>query len=223
MMNPVVMICTYARLEITTANIRGLLAQSIVPKIVLIVSGQEETNYYRALFPEIIVEPTLNSPLGMKFQYGVMVAKRLQPNPLIITGSDDVLGKDFVKKACELVEAGNHFVGLKQWFILHKETLYLYDYRASIPLGTRVYSIGMLEAIRWKVFDASRERLLDDQGFHLARKTTLKMHIVTDALKEGLHVISVKGSWPMLNPYYKMKESANCKLVKQYDDPEGIL
>lgn len=225
-MNPLVLICTYNRVEMTCVNIESLLIQSVVPKIILVTSSLQERDIFKSEFKDkveiILVE---NRPLGRKFQYGVMAAKKFLPNPLIITGSDDILGKGFIENVCSAVSSGYDFVGFKQWFIYFQDVLYLYDYKPSIPLGTRAYSLKMLAAINWKVFDPSKERLLDDYGFYLAKASGLKMKIVTDAQKEKLHVISVKGDWPMLNPFERMRNHPNLKLVKVYDpaDTEAIL
>lgn len=234
-MKPVVLICSHERKEITTENIKSLLHQSVRPKIMLVVSDPAERTYYRSIRCEchlckdidwnsdIIVGLHPNKPLGAKFQFGVRACKGFNPDLLIITGSDDILGRNFVKNACQQVFDGADFVGLKQWFIFHEEVLHLYEYKAMIPLGTRVYSRTMLKQVNWNLFDVTRDRLLDDKGYFAARQSTLKMVMIADVMGAGLNVVSIKGAWPMLNPYEKMKHSPNCKLLKSGYAPEGIL
>lgn len=223
-MNPVVLICTHDRVEITATNIHALLLQSVIPKIVLVCSHRNERDYFLREFPELsIVALRGNNPLGKKFQAGVDLAMGLNPNPLIITGSDDILGTDFIKTACNYITSGVHFIGLKQWFIYHKSKLYLFDYVPDIPLGTRAYSLKMLLTIKGQIFDSGRDRLLDDEGYHKAKKTKLKMMIVKDAIRDGLKVVSVKGEWPMMNSFEAIMKSKNCKLIRTYADTKGIL
>lgn len=223
-MNPVVLICTHDRVEMTATNIHALLLQSVIPKIVLVCSATAERNYFLREFPELsIVAMRNNNPLGKKFQDGVNLAMALKPDPLIITGSDDILGTDFIKATCNYITAGVHFIGLKQWFIYHKSKLYLFDYMPDIPLGTRAYSLKMLLATGGQIFDSGKKRLLDDEGWQKAKQTKMKIMIVKDAFKDGLKVVSVKGEWPMMNSFEAIMKSKNCKLVRTYADTKGIL
>jgi len=223
-MKPVVLICSHERMAMTCSNIDSLLAQSVVPTVVLVVSNDTERKFYRLKYGnKVIVGLHPNRPLGAKFQFGVRASRGGNPDLLIITGSDDILGKDFVKNACQLVTDGADFIGLKQWFIFHEEVLHLYQYMPIIPLGTRVYSRAMLEQLQWHLFDHKRDRLLDDYGFHEAKRSGLKIEIIEDVMAAGLNVVSIKGDWSMLNPYEKMKNHPNCKLLGSNYDPEAIL
>lgn len=221
---PIVLICTDKREEITTANIKSLCLQKPVVHIVLVVSDPMERVYYSSLDihnMSIVVRP--NKPLGSKFQRGVEFAMKMFPRFLVILGSDDILGKDFIKNADRMISSGTHFIGLKQWFIYHQQTLFLYQYRPEIPLGTRVYSYEMMEKLGGKLFDVGRDRLLDDFGYNNAKKSGLKMNIMTNVMGTGMYVISVKGDWPMLNPYSKMKDHPNCELLRTYTDISEFL
>lgn len=220
----IVLICTDRREEITTANIKSLCLQKPAIDIVLVVSDPKEIRYYASLcLPNMTIVAHANRPLGTKFQRGVDIAKKMKPKFLVILGSDDILGKDFIKNADRMISSGTHFIGLKQWFIYHQETLFLYQYRPEIPLGTRVYSYEMMDKMGGKLFDEGRDRLLDDFGFNAAKKTGLKMHIMTNVMGTGMYVISVKGDWPMLNPYSKMKDHPNCELLRTYTDLSEFL
>lgn len=234
-MKAVVLICSHERKDITTENIKSLLHQSVRPKIMLVVSDTMERRFYQSIRCEcekchdvdwekdIIVGLHPNKPLGAKFQFGVLACRGFNPDVLIITGSDDILGRNFIKNACQQVLDGADFVGLKQWFIFHESILHLYEYRAPIPLGTRIFSKIMLNALNWRLFDVGRDRLLDDLAYYAAKRTTLNMVMIADVMGAGLNVVSVKGNWPMLNPFDKMKNHPNCKFIKSNYAPEGIL
>lgn len=221
-MNPVVLIATHNRLEITSKSIENLMMQSVQPKIVLVVSDQKEWDYYAKRFPvELVNAP--NNPLGAKWQAGVALAKTLNPNPLIICGSDDILGIDFIENACALIKSGYDFVGLSRWHVYHQGMLYTYDYNASIPLGGgRCYGARALNEIRWKLFDTSKERHLDDDGWKRVNSTILRRIIVRDVEKEGLNIISIKGNWSMMNPFEKFKTSQNVKLISKSRDKSEL-
>ncbi len=199
-MNPVVVIATHNRLNITSANILKLQEQTIVPKIVLVVSDRKEMEYYKAQFQSITIVQFPNEPLGNKWQTGVSVAKTLGANPLIVLGSDDILGLRFVEEACKKIESGIHFIGLKTYWVHEKGKAYLINYQPLQPIGGgRVYSEEMLKRIKYKVFDTSKKRHLDDLGFSFAKSSGLKYELIDSIDTFELHAI--KGDWAMMNPF----------------------
>lgn len=207
-MNPVVLISTHLRREITTANIRTLQAQSVVPEIVLVVSDPQESHYYTKLGVKVII--AANKPLGSKWQNGVDFARKLKPSHLIITGSDDILYKGFIEKYC----TEDYFTGLQRWYIYSKGVLYLLDYLAKQCLGGgRVYSRALLDAYDWQVFDRKADKLLDDKGYEMTRPNGRK--IITDT---GC-ILAVKGSWVVMNPL--SLRHPNVRLVQQWDAEEA--
>lgn len=203
-MTPTVLIASHARLEITKRNIESILRQSA--QVVLVVTDEFERDCYKRHFSgkaiEVINYP--NKPLGAKWQRGIEYVTHMKAGPLIITGSDDVLGDDFIKNACRLVEQGNHFIGLRRWW-QHKEGRgYYCDYLAKNgqPIGGgRVYSDEMLRAINYQVFDITADKHLDDLGWNNARKTKLKCLILDEPEREGLSIHAIKGDWHVMNPF----------------------
>lgn len=188
-MNPVCVIASQQRLEITTANIKSLQAQSYVPQIVVVVSEPSEAKHYIPLGVHVV--QVANHPLGRKWQAGVNYARSLNPSHLIINGSDDILCKDFIRRFC----TGVDFIGLQQWYVLNDGKLYLFDYLASQALGGgRVYSKRLLDTCNWNIFDTGASKLLDDRGWLVTRST--HRCIIED---EGC-ILAVKGNWPTLNP-----------------------
>lgn len=208
MYNPVVLICTHERIGITNFNIESLQRQSLKPKIVLIVSTHFEQNYYQAKHPDVYVYLRPNSPLGHKWYAGVQLARDLSPDPLIILGSDDILGEGFIQDACRL---NKDFIGLYYWFIHHEGKAYLCEYLARQPLGGgRCYSYSLLEKLNWNIFDIKRNHLLDDHP--LRRIRVLGVNCSTD---HKLMIHAVKGDWPVLNPV-NLKHR-NIKLISTHD------
>lgn len=222
-MTPVVLIASHNRVEITRKNIASLLRQSVKPQVVLVVTKENEANYYRKLFPQIDVSIYSNHPLGDKWQFGVNRSKRFNPDPLIITGSDDILGKKYVENACILVKSGYHFVGLKRWYVYSEDVLYQYDYKANLPLGGgRAYSSKLLKEINYKIFDIKRDVHLDDYGWNGVKESRLMHYIVSDTRTEGLHLVSIKGDWPMMNPFTKFNGHRNVRLISASRDKDEL-
>lgn len=201
-MKPVVLIATHNRVEITKRNVESLLKQSIKPKVLLILSELSEQSIYYSYFNsnDVWIKIAPNKPLGNKWQYGVDSVC----DPLIITGSDDILGHGFIENACRLIQQGNHFIGLRQWWQHHEGRAYLCKYMArnNWPLGGgRVYSAEMLKAISYKVFDTKADKHLDDYGWKRVQQSRLKHLVLDNPQKEGLSIHAIKGDWPMMNPF----------------------
>lgn len=210
-MNPTVLIATHARIDITSKNIQSLLRQSVKPKIVLVTTKDQEVLYYREMFKQIQVAKYENSPLGAKWQSGV--SHCIDANPLIVTGSDDILGQGFVERACQLIKEGNHFVGLQRFWQHNKGTAYFCEYLAHQPIGGgRIFSNEMLQNIRYKVFDPSKDRHLDDLGWNKVRTSGLKCKWVRNVEEERLHIHAVKGDWICKNPFNP--EHKNIKVLR---------
>jgi len=199
-MNPIVLIASHQRIGITTRNVEWTLSQGA--GVILVVSDEAEQNYYKRMFigkaVEVISYP--NNPLGAKWQRGVDFAVALKANPLIITGSDDILGDGFVKRACELLEEGNHFIGIQRFWQHKNGRGFLCDYKAHLPIGSgRVYSAEMLSRINQMVFDKTKDKHLDDLGWNNVRTSGLKVKWVRNTETEGLEIHAIKGEWILKN------------------------
>lgn len=218
-MNPIVLIATHDRMEITSKNLNSLMMQSVQPKIILGVSDEKEGEYYLKRYPGIFIYREENKPLGKKWQTGVNLARHHLPDPLIICGSDDILGIDFIENACKLVKSGYDFVGLSRWYVYHLGMLYAYDYNASVPLGGgRCYSSKMLNHINFNLFDTRLDMHLDDYGWRNVNSTPLPRKIVRDVKNEGLNIVSIKGEWTMMNPFDKFIGHRNVTLISKSRD-----
>lgn len=220
-MTPVVIIATHRRLDITCKNIESLLKQSFQPYIIIGCSDPHEATIFKTRYPQIDVTMSRNNPLGIKWQSLVLAAHQHCPSCLIITGSDDILGKGFIEQAQKYIEKGYDFVGMKRWYVhdVKNKKVHLLDYRANLPLGGgRVYSREFLDSIDWKLFEP-KDKHLDDFGWKQVKDHAKKIIIDNDNLK----ILSVKGDWPVMNPVEKMLNHPNAKLLKTYADNEGIL
>lgn len=201
-MNPVVIIATHKRLDITKRNIESLLNQSVKPQIVVVSSLPEEAIEYGEINKGVFSRQIPNEPLSAKWQWAVTFSRALNPDPLIITGSDDILGQDFVKNACNMVKDGINFIGLMRWWQHYKGRAYLCDYLPQQPLGGgRVYSNKMLEDIEWRLFSHNAKKHLDDFGWNAARKSGLKCYLSYNTEHDNLHIHAIKGDWSMLNKF----------------------
>lgn len=222
--NPVVLICTHDRPEITTTNIKGLLNQDFKPKIVLVVTSPIEAQYFREKFPDIFVVKHDNTPLGAKWQYGVNQARLLLPNPLIITGSDDLLSPDYIKNSVLLMQQGYHFAGLS-WFYMYevkeKRLSTLRYKRQDWPIGGgRFYSLTLLEKLNWQLFDTSWRKNLDNKGFLSVKNSGAKYIVYWKPSESPFYVLAVKGPWKVMNAADRFYHSPYIDVLETHDQAE---
>ena len=212
--NPVVLIATHERTDITTKNIRLLRQQSVVPKILIVCSLRSELEYYKTLDVSVVMHENL--PLGKKWQNGVRAAAQLVANPLIILGSDDILHRDYIKNALIKLNEGYDFVGSTSWFSYDEKRgrLYRCEYmnvNKDYPIGSgKVYSKDILDKIRNKVFDSNSSRKLDDNGYRMISSRGANIYLNREPL-----ILAVKGNWVQMNDIGKYLHSPNikCELV----------
>lgn len=215
-LNPYVLIATHQRMSITRDNIKAVLSCGV--NVILVVSDLDEFRVFKQLFPDISIIQQPNSPLGLKWQSGIEAARALKADPLIINGSDDILCPEYFIQIGHLMKEGFHFVGLQSWYVYDMKIVYKLSYLAKLPLGGgRAYSYEMLKKINFSVFDPSRDRQLDDLGYGNVLNSGLKYKILNEPL-----ILSVKGSWSMMNPTHKLFGSANVKKLSTHR-PEDIL
>lgn len=219
--NPVVVMATDKRIEITTANIAALKKQTMSTKIVLVVSDRAEMDYYAKMDDvTVLLEP--NRPLGRKWQIGVNVAyRKLNANPLIILGSDDLLHPDYIKMAVGKLIEGFDFVGMTTWYCYDVKNTVAYQseyiaINADFPIGSgKVFSKKVLDSCSGKLFDMAADRKLDDIGH--ARVRGFKSFLIRQPM-----VLAVKGRWQQMNTIEAYLKAINIR-TRRLQSPTQVL
>ncbi len=207
-MNPCVVIATHDRLQITTVNIKLLVAQAV--EIVIVVSDEKEADYYY-MFPVHVVYHK-NNPLGAKWQAGIDYARTLDPSHIVITGSDDLLSIGFFERWCGQLD----FTGFDHWYIWNDNKLYLLQYRAKQPLGGgRIYSRALLEKMNYKLFDITKNKLLDDYGWNNIGKV--------GCIAMNPEILAIKGNWPVMNKVDLNHRNVKLRATYEGDEARKIM
>ena len=213
--NPVVVIATHERLEITTRNINSLKFQFPQPKIVVVCSNDQEREYYKKLDVTVVIEG--NVPLGRKWQAGVHEAHKMDADPLIILGSDDILINGFIKMALQKINEGFDFVGATHWITYDNKNIFHCQYQNNnkdFPIGSgKVYSKKILEKIGYKVFDVTGNRKLDDLGHSMMKKNSANIYLFREPV-----VLAVKGNWKCMNTARDYTRSPNISAIRASEE-----
>ncbi len=112
----VCLIAMWGRQELVQINIDCLKKQTKVPKIVLVISTDDDKEF--AIRNNVHWVYTDNQPLGKKWQIGLEECKKFNPNAILINGSDDILSLNYVKNCYQYIQNGYDVVGKNNWYIL---------------------------------------------------------------------------------------------------------
>jgi len=211
-MKTTAIIASHARTAITKKNIEILLSHCL--GVVLILSDESEVSFFNNLPISIILHS--NIPLGKKWQAGVNYARILKAEKIMIVGSDDILSKDFLQNINSIPR---DFIGLRSWYVFHKQKLYECEYVAqgNLPLGSgRIYTAYLLNQINWQIFDIGARKLLDDKGWNIAKNHAF--HLITTP-----EILAVKGDWSVMNPLNLMHKNIMVKRTHLGKEAKNIM
>lgn len=174
--------------------------------VVVLTDGEDPAHYTGRANTHVFHHP--NQPLGAKWQHAVDQARALDPDLLIITGSDDVLVVDeaILQQQMSTVE----MLGLRGWYVYENGIHYRCVYAPHIMMpigGGRVYTKALLNRMRWRLFNPTLNRHLDEQGYHNALRAG--GNIAQVEFHEALTVVAIKGPWQQMNPLAKYQRSRN--------------
>lgn len=115
-----------------------------------------------------------NEPLNQKWNKGLDVARHLEPDAVLIIGSDDLVSDSLMLRYSELLSGGHDFFGLRDLYFFDPSRLKLgywpgygtmrQPLRAGEPVGAaRCHSRRAMEAVHWKLWptDVAQNRVLD--------------------------------------------------------------
>lgn len=156
-----------------------------------------------------------NEPLGAKWQRTIDEARKLDPDYLIITGSDDVLLGD-TNSLTETMR-GMDLLVFTAWTIFDGSKHWKAKYNAlrsphKPPIGGgRVYSRALLDRMRWQLFDTVKRIHMDDYGWQNALRCGA--NIIKGDAHEGIDIISMKGPWQQLNSFQRLKTAKHITIT----------
>lgn len=153
--------------------------------------------------PNTHVYSFANDPLGAKWQHAIDRARELDPDIVMVTGSDDVVlgSTPALQEALE----GHDMLALNGWYIFDGKRHFFAKYLGEhVPIGGgRTYTRALLEKMRWHVFDGLAPKRLDNAGWwHALRHGARVRH--ADKVP-GLYIVALKGPWKQFNSLSKLR------------------
>jgi hypothetical protein len=205
--------------------------------IILVGSTEEDERFGNLLMrkyrSQLFFFKFPNSPLGAKWQFTIKATRVLEPQSLIILGSDDLIGPEFYSNAKKLIESyknkakifaldnwmlfdcsGDSQVSGFPWRLQYKKDMH------SISLGAgRIYTREALNLMGWNLFPLTLEKALDKYGESQAHEYGVDIEILPSV---SFPLLSIKANHTVINTTINMLRSKHIS-AKAMDFKEATL
>lgn len=223
-----IMIPISGRREVTLETI-SMYKQQTMPVEIVIVGSDPCDREVAEMTNSIYIEYP-NKFLGEKWQAGVMKARELEPDILVIAGSDEWHSYNWCEYFAKKIEEGHVCGGAISCFFLrcerklplelHRMSLYKGGGRYGEPHGPgRVVSKECLDTIDWQLYTGLGPPSLD--GRSIKRLAEVGKCFGYDDPKDEVILLSLKGDWKTIDTYDNVIK--HCGQPEKIADPEGWL
>lgn len=211
-MKVVCVIPCHERLEISVASINLLKKYQTLKPITIVVGWSSIEKKIAQLTGSHFVE-CKNTHLGNKWQTGIDFARTLEPDALLILGSDTWLTKNWIKFCALKIAEGVDLLGKIQWYACNLRSNrieiiqrgYLKSPAKDFPVGGgRMISKSLLDRMNWNLFPRDKKSCLDITSANL-----MKLHDpIVEIFNTNKHIVmGIKGPWATLNPFSRIKNA----------------
>jgi len=220
----------HERLQISIETINLLKdKQSLKPTVIVVGWSHVEEKIAKAT--NSLFVKCVNVPLGNKWQMGIEAARDLDVDAVLILGSDTWLTPDWIKFCASKIKDGADLVGKIRWYSCNLKVQqsieiihcgYHTSPAADYPVGGgRMISKRILDKMNWQLYPKDIKRCLD-----IASAKQMNVHNPRiDIFNTNKHkIMGIKGPWPTLNPFSRLKKASNSKIQRFEDVPaEGMI
>jgi hypothetical protein len=224
----VCVMAAHGREEITIKTIQRLKKQKYpLYDIVLVGDSDLEEGVADMLDCTYVEHP--NMPLSDKWQAGVKKARELEPDAIMICGSDSWHTRNWTKCAVKQLEKGFDLMGTTFFYtcraypgrLLKIVQRRYVGKRALEPVGSgRVISSRILNKINWKLFPEGKRSGLDKPSYDMIVNNKGRVALIYQDIK----VIGIKSTWDTLNPWKDtFKSSQTVRFIKEIAKPKYFL
>jgi len=218
----------HGRKDITTKTIRRLQRQKYeLTDIVLVGDSIIERDIAKKTDCKYVSHS--NMPLSDKWQAGVDFARELNPDSIVICGSDSWYTNNWIKRCAKHITEGYDLVGTiffntckaypnEKLRIIQRRYV---GKRALEPVGSgRAISARILDKFNWKLFPVGLKSGLDKPSYDKIVEYGGKIKIVNHDIK-GL---GIKSTWDTLNPWKdNFRSKPPIRIIKEFSNPENWL
>lgn len=202
-MKIVCVIPCYKRIQISVEIIKLLQNQILVPTV-LVIGEDHEEQIATETGARFIRYP--NTSLSNKWQMGINYAKYLNPDAILILGSDTCITSNWISYCMDRLENGIDVIGKRDWYLCNLKP-YRYPevmhqcytmIREDFIGGGRMISRRLLDRMNWILYPKDRDRGLDYQSNNMMKKFNPIYEVIES---DDYKVMDVKGPWCSINTF----------------------
>lgn len=202
-------VATYKRYKITAETIKVLKKQTVPVRVIVV--GSDNIDKKVCKIEKVDYVFCRNEYLSNKWQYGMNAARKLDPDGVLICGSDSWVSPNWCEVCTPYLEeydliGKNRFWALKMYpynplFLRH----FGYEKDNIHPIGSgRIWSKKFLEKIDWKLFPKGFKKGLDAQSFANLEEHKGKVKIIDS---DKIVSLALKGDWLSKSSWKTYNES----------------
>lgn len=176
----------------------------------VVVVGDSEVEQAVAAAAKVRYIEAPNDPLGSKWQAGIEEARGLDPDGILILGSDTFLSPNWLEVCIPYLEQVD-IVGKGRWYVCNAlpgkkleiiQRAYARGQAMSHPVGGgRLIGRGILEKIGWQLFPPFNQAM-DTHSLMRMRAAGASTRLLND--NDAIKILGIKGPWETLNPYSRV-------------------
>ena len=170
----VMVTCVYGRHKLLKVFLDYSLTLPL-HKIVAVYSNDEDKKFLNK-YPDVDAVYFDNFPLSRKWNRAVIACEKYNPDAIMISGSDDLLSRNYINYCKHKIASGYDMIGTKCWTntFIGKDYFYMcpahYPVRNPNPLGLgRCISNKLLKKFKWSIYNFNKNKGLDGASFNLLR------------------------------------------------------
>ncbi len=200
----------HRREKIAAMSIERLQERQCLP-VEMVVVGDSEVEQKVAADTGAHYVQISNWPLSNKWQAGIEKARELDPDGVLIMGSDDWITDGWLAQAIKCIETQDvDLVGKMEWeicdvrpektVILHQEFI---DGRRTRPIGAgRLFRRQILDRINWELFPHGINRGLDLASFQSIKSVGGTWRLMKG--ERSPRLLLIRADWACCNPWKKL-------------------
>jgi hypothetical protein len=160
-----------------------------------------------------------NRPLGQKWQAGLNKCRELEPDAVLICGSDDLLKSNYVEEG--IWDCNCWISGVDAWNIMLvisediKIVKVKYKKREDFIGAGRIISKELLDRVNWQIFPS------EALGCDIYSWCIMRPYMGCQHYNRS-EIMCVKGSWEMLDSWKQIIESESLNRVLWYNNKNEI-
>jgi GT2 family glycosyltransferase len=211
----VVIMPVHGRYEIATLTAKRLKERQTVKPILIITGEKENRKIASGSGADLFLERP-NLPLWSKMSDAVFEASTMEPDALMVAGSDDVFCDRWIERGLKEIWKGKGFLAgsdIAMLDIRHRNPIIKKRFKGGYFDSGEMFSKKALEEIHWNLYQNTKDETLG----HMRKDVMGMAGIIRKKIPQTV-AMCIKGNWDMLNPIDFIENFCGSVLTMDFRD-----